>query len=113
MEGSGLIETVGPGDHEPAGCANESARRPAAAGLRGADRARRRDRGAGPHSVPGLRGPAGHQRGVQRPVAAYGDLGRVDADGFVYLTGRKKELLIMAGGRIGALVLDDGCASTG
>ncbi len=28
-----------------------------------------------------------------------GDLGRVDADGFVYVTGRKKEILITAGGQ--------------
>lgn len=37
-----------------------------------------------------------------------GDLGRVDADGFVYLTGRKKELLIMAGGEnVAPSVLDE------
>jgi long-chain acyl-CoA synthetase len=28
-----------------------------------------------------------------------GDLGRIDADGFVYVTGRKKEILITAGGK--------------
>ena len=37
-----------------------------------------------------------------------GDLGRVDADGFVYLTGRKKELLITAGGEnVAPSVLED------
>ena len=37
-----------------------------------------------------------------------GDLGRVDADGFVYLTGRKKDLLITAGGEnVAPSVLED------
>lgn len=37
-----------------------------------------------------------------------GDLGRVDDDGFIYLTGRKKELLITAGGtNVAPSVLED------
>jgi long-chain acyl-CoA synthetase len=37
-----------------------------------------------------------------------GDLGRVDDDGFVYLTGRKKELVITAGGKnVAPSVLED------
>ncbi len=37
-----------------------------------------------------------------------GDLGRVDGDGFVYLTGRKKELVITAGGKnVAPSVLED------
>ena len=36
-----------------------------------------------------------------------GDLGRVDADGFVYLTGRAKDLIIRGGHNIDPKVIED------
>lgn len=48
--------------------------------------------------LQGYRGKPEQTAAVLRDGALYsGDIGRVDADGFIYITGRKKEMLIVGG----------------
>ena len=109
MEGWGLIETVG-----PATMNRPTVQRIGSVGLPLP--------GCAVRIAPGgeieVQGPIvfqGYWQGPQATSEAFdgrwlrtGDLGRVDADGFVYLTGRKKELLITAGGEnVAPSVLDE------
>ncbi len=54
----------------------------------------------GPHVFTGYRGrPDATAETLQDGWLHSGDLGRIDADGFIYVTGRKKDLLITSGGK--------------
>lgn len=54
----------------------------------------------GPNVFRGYRGrPEATAEALQDGWLHSGDLGRIDADGFVYVTGRKKDLLITSGGK--------------
>jgi len=54
----------------------------------------------GPHVFQGYRGRPEATAETLRDGWMYsGDLGHIDADGFVYVTGRKKDLLITSGGK--------------
>jgi fatty-acyl-CoA synthase len=63
---------------------------------------------AGYVTDPRLRGPRVSQGGgVRDGWLNTGDLGRVDAGGFVYLTGRAKDLIIRGGHNIDPRVIED------
>jgi fatty-acyl-CoA synthase len=63
---------------------------------------------AGYVTDPGSDGPRVSTRGLVRDGwLDTGDLGRVDADGFVYLTGRAKDLIIRGGHNIDPKVIED------
>lgn len=63
---------------------------------------------AGYVTDPGLGGPRVSREGVVRDGwLDTGDLGRVDADGFVYLTGRAKDLIIRGGHNIDPRVIEE------
>ena len=54
----------------------------------------------GPHVMAGYyENPAATAEVLQGGWLATGDLGRLDADGFLYITGRKKEILVTSGGK--------------
>ncbi len=109
MEGWGLTETTGPVTMNPPG-----AQRMGSVGLPLPGCAVR----ARPDGELEVQGPNVFQGYWQDPRATgeafdgrwlrTGDLGWVDDDGFVYLTGRKKELVITAGGKnVAPSVLED------
>jgi fatty-acyl-CoA synthase len=67
---------------------------------------------AGYVTDPGDGGPRVRRGGVVRDGwLDTGDLGHVDADGFVYLTGRAKDLIIRGGHNIDPRVIEDGLLS--
>jgi long-chain acyl-CoA synthetase len=109
MEGWGLTETVGPITMNPPGC-----QRIGSVGQPLPGCAVR----MGPGGEAEVQGPvvfAGYWQDPRATSEAFdgrwlrtGDLGRVDDDGFVYLTGRKKELIITAGGKnVAPAILED------
>ncbi|HET8872035.1 MAG TPA: AMP-dependent synthetase/ligase, partial [Aquabacterium sp.] len=54
----------------------------------------------GPHVFKGYAGnPAGTAEALVNGWLASGDLGHMDEDGYLYITGRKKDLLITSGGK--------------
>ncbi|RZL00327.1 MAG: long-chain fatty acid--CoA ligase [Rubrivivax sp.] len=54
----------------------------------------------GPHIFQGYAGnPQATSEAVQDGWLCSGDLGHIDADGYLYITGRKKDLLITSGGK--------------
>jgi long-chain acyl-CoA synthetase len=54
----------------------------------------------GPHVMSGYwQNPVATAEILHNGWLSTGDLGRVDEDGFVYITGRKKEILVTAGGK--------------
>jgi fatty-acyl-CoA synthase len=64
---------------------------------------------AGYVADPALNGPRVSREGIVRDGwLNTGDLGRVDPDGFVYLTGRAKDLIIRGGHNIDPRVIEDG-----
>ena len=67
---------------------------------------------AGYVTDPGLGGPRVSREGVVHDGwLDTGDLGMVDAGGFVYLTGRAKDLIIRGGHNIDPRVIEDGAAA--
>ncbi|MBS0521646.1 MAG: acyl-CoA synthetase [Proteobacteria bacterium] len=62
----------------------------------------------GPQVTPGYLNPS-HNRGAMLADGWLdsGDLGRVDADGYVWLTGRSKDLIIRGGHNIDPLVIEE------
>ena len=63
---------------------------------------------AGYVSDPDLAGPRVSREGIVRERwLNTGDLGSVDADGFVYLTGRAKDLIIRGGHNIDPRVIEE------
>jgi len=70
----------------------------------------------GPHVMKGYwNNPAATAQAIKDGWLYTGDLGRLDADGFLYITGRKKELMVLSNGKkvvpnhIEGLLLADPC----
>jgi long-chain acyl-CoA synthetase len=109
MEGWGLTETAGPVTMNPPG-----AQRIGSVGLPLPGCAVR-VAGDGEVEVQGPDVFRGYWQDPQASAEAFndrwfrtGDLGRLDDDGYLYITGRKKELLITAGGKnVAPSVLED------
>jgi long-chain acyl-CoA synthetase len=70
----------------------------------------------GPHVMKGYwKDPAGTAQTIREGWLYTGDLGHLDADGFLYITGRKKELMVLSNGKkvvpnhVEGLLLADPC----
>jgi long-chain acyl-CoA synthetase len=70
----------------------------------------------GPHVMKGYwKDPKATAEAIRDGWLHTGDLGRIDEDGFLYITGRKKELLVLSNGKklvpneIESLILEEAC----
>ena len=110
LEGYGLTETTAPAtvntpDHIKIGTVG-----PPLPGRRRPDRRRRRGRWSrATTSSRGYRNnDDGHRGGVRDGWFHTGDIGELDDDGFLRITGRKKEIIVTAGGKnVAPAVLED------
>ena len=110
LEGYGLTETTAPATVNRPGAAQDRHRRPAAAGRR---------RSGSPTTARSWSRASTSSRGYWNNAEATaeamrdgwfhtGDIGELDDDGFLTITGRKKEILVTAGGKnVAPAVLED------